>query len=105
MNPEYQNMEEKGGISSQGRLSRRLPAESELQAHGGEWRPDVMGSDGEEVSSHSNYWYSQSQVNLPSSLALSAGFVIHAAALASLVLVPGCLQSEILLCYPPFGGS
>lgn len=78
-------MEEKQGISSQG----RLPAEARLQAYGGEWCPDVVGSDGEEVSSHNNYWYSQPQVNMPFSPAFSGGFGIDAAALASLVLVPG----------------
>lgn len=82
-------MEEKWGISSQGRLNGRLIAEARLQAYGGEWCPDVMGSDGEEVSSHSSYWYSQPQVNMPFFLAFSGGFGIYAAALASLVFVPG----------------
>lgn len=84
-----QNMEEKWGVSSQGRVSGRLAAEARLQAYGREWCPDVMGSDGEEVSSHNNYWYSQPQVNMPFSLAFSGGFGIYAAALASLVLMPG----------------
>lgn len=82
-------MEEKWGISSQGKLSGKLTAEARLQAYGGEWCPGVVGSDGEEVSSHSSHWYSQPQVNMPFSLAFSGGFGIYAAALASLVLVSG----------------
>lgn len=85
MNPEYGG--ETGHFLTR-RLSGRLPAEARLQAYGGEWCPDVVGSDGEEVSSHNNYWYSQPQVNMPFSPAFSGGFGIYAAALASLVLLP-----------------
>lgn len=67
----------------------KVAAEARLQAYGGQRCPDVVGSDGEEVSSHNNYCYSQPQVNMPFSPAFSGGFGVYAAALASLVLVPG----------------